>query len=234
MASTQLQSLIDSQDNRELVRDQVAAILKIESDAQVVLAGQAAKDQRLWRLRVFSERSAPWNAFSSEEECDHRIPIVNVWVESTGFEKPRSNPISSQTATSTVHIDCYGFGVATETMQGHDSADLVAIREAERACRLCRRILMSGFYSYLGFPQQKSLPEGQEQVCFGRWVANITSFQPTANDVPVERVAAIRIDLEVTHAEHGPEYVGQPLESLALTLERAPDGEWLSAEYALT
>lgn len=229
----QLQSLLDGPDNRELVRDQVAAILKVESDAQAVMAEAAAKDPNLWRLRVFTERSSPWNAFS-DLDPEKRLPIINVWIENSSFEKPRSNPISSQTATGTVHIDCYGFGTAEETVEGHDSADLVAVREAERACRLARKIIMSGPYFVLGFPQENTLPVGQPQVCSGRWVTGITSFQPSQAEQPVDRVAAIRIDLEVTYSEHGPEYVGQPLEILALSVMRDANNEWFSATYPLT
>lgn len=227
----QLQSLIDKLDNRELVRDQVAAIIKVESDAQVRLAPPLGRDPYLWQLRVFTERSSPWAAFS--DTPDGKRPIVNVWAESSTFEKPRSNVISSQTAVGTVHVDCYGFGVAEETIGGHDAADLVAAREAERSVRLCRNILMSGFYTYLGFPQQKFLPEGKKQVCFGRWVSSITSFQPVSSERPVERVAAIRLDLEVTYEEHGPEYIGQPLEILAVSLTKTPDGEWIAPQYNL-
>lgn len=230
--TAQLQSLLDSPDNRELVRDQVAAILKVESDAQAAMAQAQAKDPNLWRLRVFTERSSPWNAFQDAPE--KRIPIINVSIENSSFEKPRSNPISSQTSVGTIHIDCYGFGTAEETAEGHDSADLVAIREAERACRLARKIIMSGFYFVLGFPQQNTLPADQKQVCFGRWVTGITSFQPSQAEQPVDRVAAIRIDLEATYSEHGPEYIGQPLEILALSVMRDANNEWFSANYPLT
>lgn len=226
----QIQQLIDKKDNRELVRDQIAAILKVESEQQQVLATAASRDPNLWKLRVYTERSDPWSAFS--DEPSRRIPIINVWIENSNFEKGGSDPIRHQKSVGTFHIDCLGFGVSEKNDNGsHTAADKLAVSEAERAVRLARNILMSSYYTYLGFPQGKYLPPGSEQVVWSRFPASITAYQPSPSERPVERVAAIRLDLEVTYSEFSPQYVGQELELISSTLVRSPDGEWLTSLY---
>lgn len=225
--TAQIQTLIETPDNRELVRDQIAAILKVEADSQRALAQAAGKDPELWRLRVYSEKAEPWAAFSDSKKS----PIINVWVENSTADKAGSDPVNHSKWQTTYHIDCYGFGVTQGTDQGHDAADKMAVFEAERALRQCRNILASSYYTYLGFPQGAFLPQGQKQVVWGRWISNITSFQPPQSERPVERVQAIRLDLEVTYSEFSPQYVAQPLEILALALTKSDDGEWLDAEW---
>ncbi len=223
----QIQELIDKDDNRSLVRDQIAAILKVESTQQRALAVAASKDPELWRLRVYSEKSDPWAAFSDSAKS----PIVNVSVENSDFDKAGSDPVHHQKSTSTYHIDCYGFGITEGNDTGHSAADKNAISEAERAVKLCRNILMSSYYTYLGFPQGAFLPPGQKQVVWSRWPTGITSFSPSQTDRPVARVAVVQLNLEVTYSEFSPQYVAQPLEILALALTKTDDGEWLEAEW---
>ncbi len=217
--------LIDKRDNRELVRDRIAEILKVESEAQQVLALDASQDPNLWKLRVYSERSEPWQAFKDSDLG--RLPIVNVWFETGNFDKAGSDLIKTQRAVSTYHVDIYGFGTSEDTESGHIAADLKASREVERALTLVRNILMAAEYTYLGFPQQSALPQGEKQIVFSRWPASITAFQPGQAERPVERVSAIRFDLEVTHSEFSPQIPTRTLEVISTSLTRAPDGEWV-------
>ena len=56
--------LIDKQDSFEIVRDQIAAILKTEITSQIALATTAGKpNPDDWKLRIFSERANPWEQF---------------------------------------------------------------------------------------------------------------------------------------------------------------------------
>ena len=55
-----ISALIDKLDNYEIIRDRVALILKEEQASQQLLATEAGKDPSLWGLRVFIERSNPW------------------------------------------------------------------------------------------------------------------------------------------------------------------------------
>lgn len=226
----QLQTLITRPDNRELIRDQIAAILKVEIDGQRQRAESMGLESEPYLVRVFTERSEPWASFSEER----KQPIVSVWADNSTFDKGSSNVVSRQRCTGTFHVDIYGFGVSEDSERGHIPADLMAVKECERTLRLARQILMSGFYTYLGFAQERYLPAGSEQVVHGRWLSSITSFQPEMEARPVERVAACRLDLEVTYNEFATEYVGHPLEILALTMERSPEGELISLQYDLS
>lgn len=218
--------LIDKRDNREIIRDRIAEILKVESEAQQAFATGASQDPNLWKLRVYSERSEPWQSFRDSSPTGS-LPIVNVWFENGNFDKSGSDQIKTQKAISTYHVDIYGFGVAEDTESGHIAADLKASRERERALTLVRNILMAAEYTYLGFPQQSALPPGEKQVVFSRWPSSITAFQPGQLERPVERVIAVRLDLEVTHSEFSPQIPTRPLEVISTTLTRAPDGEWV-------
>lgn len=236
--AAQIQELIDKFDSFELVRDQIAAILKTESIGQQQLAQAAGKDQDLWKLRVFTERSAPWQAFK-EDGPDFQPPIINVWFENATPTKPSSNVISHQEMLGTFHVDCYGFGTDQRTGSGQRSADDLAAREAHRSLRLVRNILMSGYYTLLGFPTQAEFTREQQaagvrQIVMSRFPGSTTVFQPTQDDQPVARVCAVRFDLEVAYNETSQEYQGVPLELLALTMQRSEDQEWFSAEYDLT
>jgi hypothetical protein len=232
----QVQQLIDKFDSFELVRDQIAAILKTESDGQKSLAVAAGKDPSLWALRVFTERSSPWQAFK-DDDC--QPPIINVWFENASPNRSSSNVISHQEMLGTFHVDCYGQGVDQRVASGQRSADDLAAREAHRAARLVRNILMSGYYTLLGFPMASEFtPEqkaaGERQIVMSRFPGATTVFQPTQDEQPVSRVCAVRFDLEVTYNETSQEYQGVPLELLALTMQRTEDQEWFSAEYDLT
>jgi hypothetical protein len=229
--AAQLQTLINKRDSFELVRAKLATILLEETAAQQVLAHAAALDPNLWKLRVFTERSNPWAEFKDSDEP--QTPIVNVWFENMPFAKAASNMVSRQKGVATFHLDCYGFGFAKGTDQGHTSAEVMASDEASRAVRLVRNILVSGFYVYLGFPQANTLPAGQEQIVRGRWPASMTAFQPAQDDRPVVRVNAIRLDLEVEVNEFSTEYVGETIETITAGFTRTGGGEWLSTTFGV-
>ena len=82
-------TLIDKQDNFEIVRDQIVTILKAEVVNQMALAVLAAEDQTLWDLNVTTERFNPIEKFLKESP-DIR-PIVTVWVDSASYDRYASN-----------------------------------------------------------------------------------------------------------------------------------------------
>jgi hypothetical protein len=231
--TAQITTLIRNRASFELVRDRIATILTEESLKQQELAVGEGLDPRDWTLRVFTERSTPWTEFDQESDTP-QAPIVSVWFETSAFDKGKSNVISRQQAAGTFHVDCYGYGFSRRTASGHTPGDLMATEEASRAARLVRSILMSGPYVYLGFPQGKALPEDQEQIVCGRWVPVITAFQPAQDDRPVERVTAMRVDLEVNFNEVSFEHPGVELEEVNTTFARGESGEWFSVTTPTT
>ena len=104
---TVLQGLIDKQDNVEIIRDQIGAILVAETLNQVALAPGAGKDPDDWELRIFTERSNPWEQFLSENPTS--TPIVNVWVDSTNYNRSGSNVMQRQETVATYNVDVYGY-----------------------------------------------------------------------------------------------------------------------------
>lgn len=217
--------LIDKKDNFELVRDQIAGILKLESDAQVALADMiAGKNPDDWKLRIFTERSNPWEKFLAEDITD-KSPIVNVWYDNSTFDESGSNIVERQKTTGIFNIDCYGYGVSQDYGAGHNPGDQEAAFEAQKAARLVRNILMSAENTYL---QMRGL-------VWQRWPQAINIFQPQQNDRPVENIVAGRVTFRVLFNEFSPQVVGDILDYLAVSVKRAEDGSiYFDADYDYT
>ena len=210
--------LIDKQDTFEVVRDKIAQILADESASQQALAALAAKDPEQWRLRVFTERSQPWEPWFISDAPSDRAPIVNVWYDSGSFDSRSGDTIKTQLHQATYNIDCYGLGVATDTLAGHDSSDELAAKEAQRVARLVRNILMSGVYTRLGLLG----------TVFGRRVNTLSVFQPSMGDNPAFSVVGARLSFNVDFNEISPQVAGEPLELISIDLTRASDGAVLA------
>jgi hypothetical protein len=225
----EITTLIDKQDTSEIVRDQLAAILRIEAAAQQALAVEAGKDPGPWTLRVFLERSNPWEEFQEPSEVPEEDPppdvppIVNVSFDAETFDLGASNVVERQKATATYNVDCYGYGVAADDPDGgHRPGDEDASIDCQRAVRLVRNILMAGPYTYLGL----------RGMVWRRFIQSVTMFQPTANEQPVQQVKAARIAVQVEFSELAPQVVGAPLELVSVQVRRAETGEiFLTASY---
>jgi hypothetical protein len=212
-----IQTLIDKQDNSEILRDQIAAILALETAAQQVKATQAAKDPQAWRLRVYAERSNPW-----ENAPDDYAPVVNVWFEKSEVNPRASDTVERQTYSGMFNIDVYGFGLSRPNGAGHVPGDEDAAKEAQRGVRLVRNIVMASVYTYLGL----------RGVVARRMVDAVTIFQPQASADNVAQVVGARVSLRVDFLEFAPQYVGEPLEVLFAKVHRAEDGQIIiNAEY---
>lgn len=215
--------LIDKVDNAELVRDQIAAILVLESAAQQALAAAAKKDPRLWALRVYLERDAPWQQWLDLPGELEVPPIVAVSFEASSADGAASSVVDRQKVIGTFNLDCYGYGVATETALGHEPGDMRAAFVCQRAVRLARNILMSGQYTYLGL----------RGIVGRRWVQNTTAFQPALEGHVAQQVVGCRISFQADFLEYSPQVLAQELEVLSIEVQRAPDGELvlLTAQY---
>lgn len=202
-----------TQDNLENIRDQIAAILKVELANQAVLTEQA-------QPRVFLERSNPWGVFL--EGASSELPVINVWFDTLSYEGTASNIVERQRAEATYNIDCYGYGASVESAAGHTPGDQTAALECQRAIRLARRILMSAHYTYLGM----------RGTVWKRWPQSITVFQPEIDSRAVQNVVAGRLTLSVQFNEFSPQITGETLETLSVEVLRAGTGElYLRADY---
>lgn len=212
----QIPDLIDKRDNVEILRDQVAAILKVELAHQQTLTTEL-------QPRVFVERSNPWGEFQDVEELRSAAPIINVWFDGETFDARASNIVERQTADATFNIDCYGYGVSVDVAGGgHTPSDQTAALEAQRAVRLARNILMAGAYTYLGM----------RGLVGKRWPQSIQMFQPQIDNRTAQRIVGARLALAVRFNEFSPQVVGEELETLLVEVRKAGTGElFLLAEY---
>ena len=224
-----IDSLIDKQDNFEIIRDQIAAILVTETVSQQALAKAAnKKNPKLWKLRVFTERSNPieeWRDVDTTKTIDSS-PIVNVWYDNGSFPMNKGNVVKRQAHDAVYNIDCYGVGFSGDNPAGgHFLGDKEAALENQRAIRLVRNILMAANYTYLGL----------RGTVWKRWPQSITVFQPQIDGRPVSHVMGARIALRVEFNEFSPQVTPVTLEGVTIDVERTEDGEIvLTAEYNKT
>ncbi|MAL49662.1 MAG: hypothetical protein CMH18_07880 [Methylophaga sp.] len=216
--------LIDKQDNSEIVRDQIAAILATEVANQQALATADGKDPADYKLRIYTERSNPWEAFLNDQT--DRSPIVNVWFDSSNFDKGASNIVERQKTEATFNIDCIGFGMSEDVPGGgHKAGDKEAALEVQRAIRLVRNILMAAEYTYLGM----------QGVVWQRWPQSITSFQPQIDGRQIQQIVGARLAFNVVFNEFSPQVPAVTLELVSAEVSRSEDGEVIvNADYDYT
>lgn len=220
-----IETLIDKQDNAEIIRDQVAAILAAESVAQVALAVAEGKpDPDLWKLRVYQERANVWE--NLPDETGDASPLVNVWWDNSTFDAGASNIVERQKSSATINIDCYGYGQSADNPAGgHVAGDRQAAEAAQRAVRLARNILMAAEYTYLGL----------RGVVWRRWTNSITMFQPQQDNQTTDHIVAARIAFRVEFNEFSPQHVLETLDLLTIDVQRAEDGQVIvEADYDYT
>ena len=219
-----IEALIDKQDNFEIIRDQIAAILATEVTNQKQLATAAGKDPALWDFKVYTERSNPWEGYLNDTA--ELTPIVNVWYDNSNFLEASSNIVERQTTEAIFNIDCYGVANSSDNEAGgHNPGDKEAAFAVQRIIRLVRNILMSAEYIYLGL----------RGVVWQRWPQTITMFQPQQDRGNVRPVIAARIGFKVKFNEFSPQLSGDMLELLSATVKRAEDGQILfGADYDYT
>jgi len=214
--------LIDKLDTFEIIRDQIAALLVLEVANQKMLATTAGKNPALWDLKVYLERSNPFEQFLKDNPDE--TPIVNVWFDNENFDKSASNLIERQKANGVFNIDVYAIGVTEDIVAGgHKPGDREAALNAQRAIRLIRNILMSAENTYLQLTRQ---------TAWDRIPQAITLFQPTIGDQPVQNIMGARLALSVSYNEFSPQVKGEIMELLSVDIHRAEDGQLIAeADY---
>lgn len=216
--------LIDKQDNFEIIRDQIAAILATEVANQMQLAADGGKDPDDWKLRIFSERSNPWEQLLNEQA--DRSPIVNVWFDNSNFDPAASNISERQKTEGVFNIDCYGYGISSDEVGGgHNPGDKEAAFEVHKALRLVRNILMAAEYTYLGL----------RGVVWQRWPQSITVFQPQLDGRQMQQLVGARLAFRVVFNEFSPQVPAETLELVSVDVKRTEDGEIVAeADYDYT
>ncbi|HET9954172.1 MAG TPA: hypothetical protein VFQ61_06700 [Polyangiaceae bacterium] len=217
----QISELLLEADGLVLVRDQIATILAVESAGQMALAAQVGADPMPWYLRVFTERTAPWESYLLEPSggTSDMGPIVNVSWESTQFDLKHGNVVSAQRGGGLFHIDCYAYAVsADDGLSGHVPGDEQAKREVQRVLGLVRKILMAAHYTYLGLPGRVAR----------RWVTAENALSAAVDDRSLQRVAAARLSLQVEYGEQAPQVTGPPLREVVTSFKRSDTGQLIA------
>lgn len=222
-----LHALMQGVDGFEVVRDQVAVLLAENSSAQVALAS-GEPDPELWRFRVYTERSRPWESFRDQQSPFPTSPIVNVWYQGDSFPGDKGDTVERQAAESTINVDCYGLGQAADDPGGgHTPGDLDAVLEAQRCVRFVRRILMAAQNMQLQLGPNQS----PDAAVWQRWVSGRQMFQPDLDGSTLD-VIAFRVTLDVTFNEHSPQLDHTNLlEFVAADIQRASDGAVLGGAH---
>lgn len=233
MAVAPIPTLIDKQDNFEIVRDMIALILATETANQQALATAAAKDPELWKFGVFLERSDPIGKWLNVEDGNipDLSPVVNVWFENADIPGSTGDTVQRQKFSGIFNIDCYGVAINKETVTGHDPADSAASKECQRVVRLVRNILMAAQYAYL-----LDFPRGQQSnFIWSRWIQSLSFFQPRLEQRPVQNVVGGRIAFRVEFNEFSPQVPGEDLCEVGVDINLNDDGSVkVEADYDYT
>lgn len=208
--SAKITTLLTARDNYETVREQLAAILLVESANQQALALAAGEDPDAWKLRVFLERADPWEVFRTPGEKvrpEDTSPVVNIRWDESKADASASNTIERQKVTATYFLDCYAYGISTGTADGHQPGDERAALAAQRAAALVRQMLMSGAYNYLALRPTVSR----------RWWNGAKAFTAPLEQRPAQHVEAVRVSMSVDFNELSPQVPTTTLQLIAVT-----------------
>jgi hypothetical protein len=221
-----ISTLIDKKDTFEIIRDKIALILATEVANQMALATAGGKDPDDWKLRIFSERSNPWEQLLNEQT--DRSPIINVWFDNSNFDAASSNILERQKTEGVFNIDCYGYGTSSDVPSGgHTPGDKDAALEVQKALRLVRNILMAAEYTYLGL----------RGAVGSRWPQSMTVFQPQSDGRQMQQIVGARLALRVVFNEFSPQVPSETLELVSVDGKRAENGEIIDEadyQYPLT
>lgn len=185
-------------DNIEVIRDQISAIIHTEMRNQFELA--TAEDDPVaddYLATVLVENDEPLQAGGDND----LFPIVNVSVEEVRLDGGAS--VNTSNRVGLLKLDCYQVGNTSGKFAGR-----TAMIKAWKLARCVRAILESDQYTYL----------------FLRGIVSkvrINSMQggyPSGMENSAVKVAAVRINLEVTYDQSSPQTTGPGLNILPVVI----------------
>jgi hypothetical protein len=174
-----IQNLIDAADNVEVIRDQIAAILKLEIENQY----QKSQDDE-YNIKIFIENARP-----VETETDEGAELSRfINAQLSRVDIPKSNSrIGRQAGTATFFIDCTAYG----SSEGDYRDDKEAAFKAWRIARLVRNIIMCEPYTYLGM----------QGVVRSRIITTMETGAPNMQS-EAQATTIVRVTLEVDFIEN--------------------------------
>lgn len=226
-----LGKLINRPDNFEVIRDEIAAILALETVNQQALAVAVPLDPKPWKFDVYKERSRIWDSLDQSEEPV--TPVVNVWFDSEDVAGNQSYNALTQTMNPGIfNIDVFTSAINTKNVGlGYLSADQQAVFDCQRIMRLIRTILFS-------VPPDRTQPGDDYSflnlrgVVGYRRIQSVSMFQPDYKKQTVI-IAAGRIALAVKYIETGIEGPDNDFDLLQLQTTIGEGGQ-VNYEFDLT
>lgn len=210
--------LIDKQDNMEIIRDEIAAILAVEIANQKVLAVAAGQDASDYDFNIYTEKSSPWELVeNSEGEISSQVPLINIYIESANLNTSKASDVTSVVYSVKYNIDCISAKNSKITGGSKFSGDELASYDSQRVCRLVRNILQSSQYKYLNLPT----------IMMDRKLSSITMFQPQISERAAQHCVGARIVFQVDVIEYSPEYDAPILDTVFGSCTRGDDGKIL-------
>ncbi|MBP5696923.1 MAG: hypothetical protein J6X11_09820 [Treponema sp.] len=192
--------LLCEPDNIEYIRDQIGAILAVETDNQYRLAVEAqdpnAKD---YKIGVYIENDDPLQFADAEK---NPFPLVNVSLSGTEIASG-STSINKHIMSATFLVDVY----ATGNTDGNADPGMRATKKAWKTARIARNILGAENYAYFKM----------RGVVSGRDIVKFEAGSPT-NPQSAMRVKIVRITLNVDYTEGVAISEGQELELIRATI----------------
>lgn len=216
-----IEKLIDKQDSFEIIRDKLAYIVASEIANQKILASNENKEISLWDMKVYLERSNPWEDYMND--VDNTTPIINIWYDNSNFIGASSDTVERQAVDGIYNIDVYAVANSSNNvLGGHNPGDYEASISLQRAIKLVRNIIMSANYTYLDL----------RGLVWQRMLQSITTFQPQQDRANARAIIAGRLALKVRFNEYSPQYAGNVVELISTEFRRTEDGQIvIDADY---
>lgn len=193
-----LNQRMNEPDNIEIIRDQLAFILKLELDNQYRLgveAGDQVCDDYL--VQVLVENDEPLSAGGDND----LFPLVNVSIENSQYGKGSAS-VNDQQSVATMYIDCYQEGNSGGVFAGRRAST-----KAWKLARCIRRILKADAYTYLRLRGVVSRVK----------ITSMTAGVPNLAD-SAAKVVIVRITVEVAYNEQAERTTGPALELLPMKI----------------
>lgn len=201
MFDTQVNYLLKSPDNIEIVRDQLCGILALECDNQYQLACEAEDPVKEdYNIKIYMDHMEPWS-IQSEDDKDV-FPLVNVCLQDVTSERSNDNK-SFFTYKATFTIDCYNTGLFNDDGCSGRSA----VIKCWKTARIIRNILSAANYTYLGL----------RGIVQGRTIDSIETGFPNTNNSSIN-VCVCRIHFTVDFNEKSPQVEGPIIEPIKISI----------------
>lgn len=214
-----IESLLDTPETSEVVRDQIGAVILAESVRQQALASAASKDSRLWALRVFVEASNPFEVFQGDfvEQADCPL-VVNITFDSKSLDKSKSSTVGRQYHAAQYQVDCFARGISSnDTFGGHVAGDRVAMTEAHRLGGIVRKILCSSHH--------QNLFDAGPIIHTPPYVDSFSLVGVSPSEGSGIHVAAARLAVGMNLTEFAPEALASIIDTIAMTVNKMGTGE---------